>query len=256
MELSGERFNEKYPLKFYKVTNKKEKHHELRYETGLNIDPIKFNPNGSCEAGGIYFADEENVYKFLEFGPNIRKVTIPDDARVYIEDGKYKADRVILSPKISGTELEKFYLMIVKQDGYSLKYVPEEMKTEEMCLEAVKQDGYMIQFVPEEMITDDLCLIAVKQYGYMIQFVPEEMKTEDLCLIAAKRNGHALKYIPDKMKTYELCLIAVKQDGYTLEFIPDKIKTEEMCLIAVKQNGYALEYVPEEIKEKIEEAVN
>ena len=137
MELSGGAFNKRFPFNFYKVTNKEEIHYGLQYKTGLNIDPVEFNPNGECKAGGIYFTDEKHIHIFLDYGPNIRKVTIPDNARVYIEKSKYKADRIILSSRISRTELEKIYLEAVKQNGNLLQHIPEEVKTYEMCLTAV-----------------------------------------------------------------------------------------------------------------------
>jgi ankyrin repeat protein len=88
-------------MNFYKILNKEEKHHDLQYQTGLNIDPIPFDPSGSCKSGGIYFS-REDIFTFLGHGPWIRKVTIPEDAQVYKNPGepkKWKADRVILGER-------------------------------------------------------------------------------------------------------------------------------------------------------------
>jgi hypothetical protein len=43
------------------------------------------------------------------------------------------------------------YLEAVREDGNALQWVPDEIKTAELCLEAVKQDRFMIQYVPEEL---------------------------------------------------------------------------------------------------------
>jgi len=40
-------------MNFYKILNEEETHHGLKYQTGLNEDPLPFNPNGDCEPGGI-----------------------------------------------------------------------------------------------------------------------------------------------------------------------------------------------------------
>jgi len=98
-------------MDFYKILNKNEHHHNIYYKFGLNIDPIKFNPSGDCKPGGIYFS-REDILAFLEYGPWIRKVTIPEDAQIYKNPGKpkkWKADKVILGKK------EKINLKVIKR---------------------------------------------------------------------------------------------------------------------------------------------
>lgn len=88
-------------MKFYKILDETECHNGLQYKTGLNIDPIPFNPSGDCEPGGIYYAREDILY-FLDYGPWIREVTLPDDARTYLNPRlpvKWKADKVILGER-------------------------------------------------------------------------------------------------------------------------------------------------------------
>jgi ankyrin repeat protein len=85
-------------VNYYKITNQDEIHHKLQYKTGLNVDVLPFNPSGDCQNGGIYFS-REDILAFLHYGPWIRKVTIPEDAKVYENPGspkKWKADKVIL----------------------------------------------------------------------------------------------------------------------------------------------------------------
>ena len=88
-------------MNFYKILNEKENHNELQYKTGLNIDPLQFNPSGDCEPGGIYFANKD-ILGFLSYGVWIRKVTLPEDSQVYKNPGspeKWKANKVILGRK-------------------------------------------------------------------------------------------------------------------------------------------------------------
>jgi ankyrin repeat protein len=92
----------------------------MSYKIGLNINIEKFNPSGDCEPGGIYFA-REDILAFLDYGPWIRKVTIPEDARVYENPGtpkKWKADRIILGKR------ERISLNVIKrliEEGANLK---------------------------------------------------------------------------------------------------------------------------------------
>jgi prefoldin subunit 5 len=84
----------------------------LRYHDGLNVDVLPFNPRGSCEKGGIYYADDDHICEFLCSNVWVREVTIPDGARVYPDPSgnKYKADRVILGPRIAVQEWLRQYI--------------------------------------------------------------------------------------------------------------------------------------------------
>ena len=88
-------------MKFYKITNEEECHHDLQYHDGLVEDIKPFNPSGDCTPGGIYFAREDILF-FLNYGPWIREVTIPPGAQIYKNPGKpekWKADKVYLHPR-------------------------------------------------------------------------------------------------------------------------------------------------------------
>jgi len=98
-------------MDFYKILNKEECHHDLQYKTGLNIDSLEFYPHGDCEPGGIYFS-REDILDFLHYGPWIRKVTLPEDAKIYENPKgprKWKADKVILG------EREKITFEVIKR---------------------------------------------------------------------------------------------------------------------------------------------
>jgi len=88
-------------MKYYKILNKDENHHNLQYKTGLNVDPIPFNPRGNCKPGGIYFS-REDILAYLGYGCWIREVTLPENEEIYEETGnpkKFKAHSVILGER-------------------------------------------------------------------------------------------------------------------------------------------------------------
>ena len=104
--ISGKEFNELYPDKtFIKLTNKDEIHNGFQFKTGLNIDTIQFNPTGECSTGGLYFCDENDVGRWIEYGNKkmtyYRVVKVLDDANIYIEEYKFKTDKFILGEKQS-----------------------------------------------------------------------------------------------------------------------------------------------------------
>src|SRR5579872_4937683 len=72
-----------------KLTNESENHNNFQFRTGLNIDNIPFNPTRECTAGGLYFCEFQYLEQYIMYGNkiciNMRYVTIPDDAQVYIE---------------------------------------------------------------------------------------------------------------------------------------------------------------------------
>jgi len=98
-------------MDFYKILNKEEHHRGLQYKFGLNNDILEFNPSGDCEPGGIYFS-REDILAFINYGPWIRKVTLPEDAQIYENPGKpkkWKANKIILGKK------EKITAKVIKR---------------------------------------------------------------------------------------------------------------------------------------------
>jgi hypothetical protein len=43
------------------------------------------------------------------------------------------------------------YLAAVKNDSFALKFVPEALKTAELCGVAVKNDSFALKFVPDHI---------------------------------------------------------------------------------------------------------
>jgi len=74
---------------------------------------------------------------------------------------------------VESTSEYKEHLAVVRQRGIAIKYIPEEFKTEEMCLVAVRKNGFALEYVPEKFKTEKMCLVAVQQDGDVLEFVPE-----------------------------------------------------------------------------------
>ena len=63
MAILGEKFNNAYPdTIFIKLTNEAEIHNGFKFQNGLNIDHVPFDPSGSCKRGGIYYDFISNRY--------------------------------------------------------------------------------------------------------------------------------------------------------------------------------------------------
>jgi len=223
-EITGEEFNHylqsdetKYGEKmFIKFFEKDDCSRGFRYKTGLNIDVNQFNPTGNCQGGGLYFTDLHNFYSWCIFGKMVAIVTIPNDARVYCEDGKAKADKISISermifPQFFKTIKKEMWIELIKKNDMMLQYVPIDLKTAELCEIAVKTNGFILNFVPIKLRTFQLCVIAVKNNGFALSYVPKELITRELCEVAIKQNKHALESLPNELKTAKLCEITEKQ---------------------------------------------
>ncbi|MCL2261067.1 MAG: DUF4116 domain-containing protein [Fibromonadales bacterium] len=87
----------------------------------------------------------------------------------------------------------------------------KEIKTAEDALEAIQDDGYAIQFVPERLRTAELCLKAVQNSFFStLKYVPQNLKTTEMCWAAVKKNGYNLADVPENLRTTEMCLAAAE----------------------------------------------
>ena len=90
-------------MKFYKILDESENHNGLQFRDGRVDDTRSFKKRGSCVPGGIYFAPVTSILAFVDYGPWIREVTIPDDAKMVKDPGygpeKYRASSVVLGPR-------------------------------------------------------------------------------------------------------------------------------------------------------------
>jgi len=149
-------------------------------------------------------------------------------------------------------EVQQQYPRIPKitcqQNGQALQFVPEPLKTKELCRVACQQYIWALQFVPEKLKTEEMCTIACQQHGQALKFVPDRLRTAAMCTIACQQDGWALESVPESLKIEEMCTIACQQNGQALEFVPEALKTEKVCTIACQQNGQALKFVPDQFR--------
>jgi hypothetical protein len=281
VEVTGKHFNKKYKdavlCKFIKhgLINK-----SFQYKLGLNEDTIPFVPNECCE-GGLYFFNIKYFYLYFKYGPKLAFLTIPDDARVFIEKNKFKADKLIINNIIS---VENFYLEDYftreKIKDLSLKFpivFLERNKNEKKIEDHLRINGSDIKYV--SLQTLKLCEIAIENSPNAIYGIKNKSDKHrilhdkfwgnksnivsyatDENMEKIEMNYKELKYM--KNPSLELCIYAmtINKNSYKLIWSPSyKIKlfiltidgmnlrffenkTDFMVEVAVKQNGYAIKY--------------
>jgi hypothetical protein len=145
--------------------------------------------------------------------------------------------------------------------------VPEELKTEEICLAAVQKEPFALEAVPEELKTPELCLIAVQKDNSAFEYVPEELKAQVKASIGTKfhprlsydewEKGSISKWKKDQEKAHvdykEWLSISswygdIQDKYYSLACIPENERTPEMCFVALHYWGAALKWVPNKYK--------
>jgi len=205
--LSGAQFNAEYKdVKFIKLTNESECHNGFQFKDGLNVDTVPFNTKDECKPGGIYFCDIKKFFHWLHYGVDdkwmywFRPITIPDDAKVYVERNKAKADKLIIGERTSIKELWKDKTLCDLALDYSvtlIHYIDDQ--TDELCKFILRKDGCNISYIKKQ--TPELCLFAVENCGIALKHIQEQ--TEELCLAAIKQNCNAYPFINQKFKTPE-----------------------------------------------------
>ena len=80
----------------------------FKYEIGVNEDTNEFNPTGSCKMGGLYFFVYEQLVSYESFTRDpfyIAKVDMSkllghETVRIYVEDGKVKANKIYIEKPV------------------------------------------------------------------------------------------------------------------------------------------------------------
>ena len=166
-EMTGKEFNKIFGGKKYlKFTNKDENHYGFQFRDGLNEDTEVFFPHGECKGGGIYFTEKEHMYTWLTswYHKFVREVTIPDDARVYVEREKFKADKIILSKAsaIDDNEEVKKYFTNYNECNFSDK---------KQCEAIIRKNGLFLDNIPSNRESFRLDVLAVRQNKEAIIYV-------------------------------------------------------------------------------------
>jgi hypothetical protein len=123
---------------YFKITSKDENHKGYQYKDGLNILDKKFEPDGSCVAGGLYFTDKHSLCEYYDYGVWIREVFVPHNAQV-VEDvvkyvvndefgdfkypRKWRADKLVFGEKYKLYSLDtlKKFPWLNNDEFYSMK---------------------------------------------------------------------------------------------------------------------------------------
>ena len=239
--LSYDSFKEIFPgMEFAKlVTEDDSQKYNVKLKDGLNEIPLKQN-YGFID-GGINFFDKDNFLEALKKSYNckyLRKVELPDESNIFIDDKEYIADKVILGEKILIEDLKEwdnneFCERALKIDAKFMKYI--KTITPETQLNMILKDPNAIEIIRNP--TEEMQLIAVKYSSWLVQKI--DNPTTKVILLATENYPYVLRYIKNIPEDAIYELIGKKPE--LIEYFTEL--SEEIYCGILKDNGQLLKFV-------------
>jgi hypothetical protein len=188
----------------------------------------------------------------MNFNPDeIDIIGLPDQIRTQVLCDLMRDNKIRMN-KIPIEYLNySIYLCGVSISGCDICHVPDEYKTEELCLTAMVAYYNILEFIPNHFKTSEFYLKYVKKdvnSRTTLYRIPEEFKTEEVCLLSIEKSENSFEYTPDHFKTEEFNMKALKINNYAFVYMKNHHRTEKLCLEAVKLNEYLIRFVPHKLK--------
>ena len=262
----------------YKILHSNMKHYGYRWRLGVNVDPLPWNPKGSCEPGGLYFTTFRNLGQYSQspYDENlIGRITVDDDEPVWQEHQKWKAHRVTLSDVVAVRDLpDREYYHYISQNFYGVKsscmynkdthdelwndllrrnpsimhYIrPKDWR---MCFANVGLTKPQDEYDPSVKEDKEELLRAVHQNPWIVKFLKNIDK--DIAMRVVQWNGRTLKFI--KQQTEAMCLEAVNDTYLALDYVHDQ--TDAVCLAAINRTWLALNHIRDKKPHLIDAALS
>lgn len=208
----------------------------IKIHTGLNIDTLFYTKERAH--GKLIFTTYDKLENLIGLSSSycfMRFVTIPDDAKIYVDYQNYVIDKFVLGDPIKLFDDEKICLDLLEKDGMILKHIDSQTKL--MCCIAINQNPKAMKFVLDK--TDDICNFAISKNGLNIRYV--EHPTHEMCVNAVKQNPDALAHIDEDERDEAIYMTAIEKKGSTIRYM--KRQNIKMATIALKNDGMALKYI-------------
>jgi len=124
-----------------------------------------------------------------------------------------------------------------------VKKIPVSALTTDICVLIASRIS--LEFVPDELKTPDLCMMAVYESGGEdLCYIPDEKKTSEMCLEAMKLSCDSFEYIPEKLWTPEICREYFRE-GWNKDYSnPLDDTAKKVCNFLLKENK---NYIPKQI---------
>lgn len=173
----------------------------------------------------------------------VSHVPYPDVALEFLKDAKGNIDvhevfNAIRKDILNNETVET----AISLDPNCFKYVPDELKTEDICKQAIKELaawGEVFDHIPGKVMTDEIYKFSVDTFEVALSWIPEEKRTYEMCKSAVTRDCDLLQFVPEQMKTHEICKIALDNSDKIIDIgnynILQHIPYSDICLEAISK---------------------
>ena len=66
-----------------------------------------------------------------------------------------------------------------------------------MCEKAVEVDTYTLQYLPDHLKMEEMCEKVVDKYPWSLKYIPNHHKTQGMCNEVVQKRSYLLEYVPD-----------------------------------------------------------
>jgi hypothetical protein len=190
----------------------------------------------------------------------------------------------------SEQDIIEFYNRSLRQNSISLKEIPFQYRTNEICYlavsvdkknitqvpidilnndrkkflsEAIRNDVSTIFLIPQNYFTDDLCyqILNHKYIYFLLEKIKEnKIKYESiyqilfgnkhLLLKSIKNKVEIIRYCQESMFTTDFIFDAIRSNNKVIRYIPKKLKSYELYENIIDKYPHLLNYVPKKFKTK------
>lgn len=187
-------------------------------------------------------------------------------------DNKHMSDLAITCNQLESRYIKMEYLQsedftlevaykAVSIRGDNLKFIPEHLKTRELCLMAVSDMIDAMLYVPCIHINQDFIDFTFSSDDQILFFSDDEVllynqfySTLPKSLLKSwhykkliKFNGIFLQWLPEEFIDYDICFKALscRGDGYLLKYVPRELIDSPICYQALESDSEARAFIPE-----------
>ena len=245
--MTGREFNDLIGSEpMIKFTTESENHNGFQLRTGLNVDTQPFYNKHSCHCGGIYFTSLYYFHTWVVYSNKrcvqFRYVTVPDDARVYIESHKFKADKIIMSearPLNSISTLweeskyalnginsqnivymmqekfnmpELYYMNTMKNRPGYVRYVPNKfLSKKDFRMKLYDVNSLIFKQLTKYRDSDEVLTVMTKSPGIYGELSIDEKLNPAIYTTGLAYDPRMIRAIPKDKQTLDICRYAFSQ---------------------------------------------
>lgn len=212
----------------------------------LSVTPLWLVWHGTIHSGNVLMkSDEELIPLGISSKTELPIRRLSELVREY----KHKTQEQLQTQQPTGySHRTGRYQYETENDDYSLERLCRFERTTEKCMVAVRQDGWELAHVPEEVKTPEMCRLALDNsadLAYENLELLHHVPFPEICLEYIKENNgcgdvelpQVLSALAPGVIDSRIADYAVEQDGRCLGVLPAHLQTVERAEKAVKEAG-------------------